>query len=310
MTAQQIAPDTRRTLEEERAAFQSADAAEFKRKHEFKRSQARIVWPLFLRWSVETGLLSRRQFMVWLTGEADPAHALYDLLNAGRALNKALDFGYGVSDLAYLGRALDKWTPADILALPDAERVERCKALVVTSKETGMVELPTAALPSVRDTIKRVSDSDNIPAPEALALIVQGHAALSPELQASAIEAARSGRTLTDAAQHVVRQMLDSRQWLSRQACMVPGCGLPSAELHHLKAGQDTRFRSRELLAPLCARHHQAQHGTQAAHANHQADWIAQHWPTPEAFWLDLAALYADRLFGASGGINYPEERI
>lgn len=286
------------SLEDARDSYRAVDTAEYRRHHDTKRLLARQLYPLYLRWIAETGHASRMQFMAWLSDEVNPPRRLYDQLSAGRALSSGLDFDLGVSDLAVLGRLLDKLTPAEVQARIEVPGgLEALKAEATTQRKEGQVSVPTSELASVQAAIKRVSDSDNLPAPEALALTVQAFDALPDTLRSAAIESHRTGMPLEDAARRVVTQMLDPRMWLSQRPCFVPGCGMPSAELHHLKL-VNTRFRSQEVLAPLCHRHHQAQTGQQSAHANHQQDWIAQHWPSQEAFWLDLAALYAERLFG------------
>jgi hypothetical protein len=298
MTSALTSPDARLSIEDARTDWRQTDASEFSRRHDWKRVQAQRTWALYLRWCAETGHVSRLEYARWLTGEAAPATQLYVTLNAGRALAAGLDYGCGVSDLSYLGRALDTLTAPEIDAMPEAQRVTHCRDLVVQARTEGTVSVPVSERAAVSAFTQRVSDSERLAQPEATALVIRAFEALPETMQQAAIQSQRTGQPLQDAARVIVAQALDPRRWLSQRPCFVPNCGMPSEELHHLKL-TGTRFRSQEVLAPLCRRHHQAQMGQQSAHANHQQDWIAQHWPSEAAFWESLSALYAERLFGA-----------
>ena len=304
------APSRLPSIEQAREAWRSEEASEYARHKEVLRSQARALWPLYIRWIAERsgGNSNRREFMRWLTAEEQPPTRLYDLLSAGAALQGGLDYDLGISDLAVLGRALDRLTAPEITDLLETGGVEAVRAVTTAQRTEGQVSVPTAELPTVRAAVQRVSESESLAAPEALALIVQAHDALPQTIRESAIHAARTGESLEDAARVIVGKMLDPRQWLSEQRCAVPGCGMASAELHHLKL-DGTRFRSQEVLLPLCRAHHQAQpgHRSEAAHAQHQGDWIACFWPSQAAFWESLAALYAERLFGDGARLNAVE---
>jgi hypothetical protein len=298
MTLPALVSPARLSIEDARSDWRQIDASEFARRHGWKRDQARRTWALYLRWCAETGHVSRLEYARWLTGEAAPATQLYVTLNAGRALAAGLDYGCGVSDLSYLGRALDTLTAPEIDAMPEAERVTRCRDLVVQARTEGTVSVPVSEQAAVSAFTQKVSDSERLAQPEATALVIRAFEALPETMQQAAIQSQRTGQPLEDAARLIVAQALDPRRWLSARPCAVPNCGMPSEELHHLRL-PDTRYRTQELLIGLCRRHHQAPAGQQSAHANHQADWIAAHWPSQEAFWRDLSAIYAERLFGA-----------
>lgn len=66
-------------------------------------------------------------------------------------------------------------------------------------------------------------------------------------------------------------------------------------ELHHLRAAPDVRFRSHDLLLPICTRHHVARPGdtTDAAHAATQDDWATRWFGSPARLYATVALLYA-----------------
>lgn len=297
------------TLEDRRAEWRDLDSAEYARRHEWKRDHARRTWPLYLQWCAAQGRTSRLQFMVWLSGEDKPPTRLYGLLSAGAALHAGLDFDLGVTDLATLGRALDRYTADELRDRLEAEGLDGIKAEITEQRQEGEVKLPVSELPAVRAAIQAVSENETLGSGEALALIVQAHAALPETVRASAIEAAKTGTVFADAARSVVERMLDPHAWLASQPCAVPGCGMPSQELHHLKL-PDTRFRTQNILLPLCARHHRAEpgHHSVAAHAQHQTDWIVRFWPSETDFWREIVQLYARRLFGDGATLNALED--
>lgn len=283
------------TLEELRESWR----ADLGRQKHGRRELARTTWPLYLHWSTVHRTTNRRQFMAWLTGTSDPPTNLYAYLSAGFALSSGLDFDLPVSDLDRLGQALSSGhTPDDLRALLETGGMEAVRALVTTERKEGHVTLPTSELPAVREAVQRVSDSESLSAPQALALIVQGHAAMSPEMQAAVLTAARTGQRIEDGAREALDAHLDFRGRLSARACFVPSCMAPTAHLHHFRR-PNTRFRTQELIAGLCLMHHEAEPGlsSEAVHAATQTDWVLRHWPDEGAFWSDLALLYSELLF-------------
>ena len=294
MTLAHVTPSVG-SIEQHRADWMADYSGEDSRHGSAVREQARTLWPLYLHWQMETGQGRRSVFLRWLTGEEQPSMKYYQRLNAGKALASGLDFDLPAYQLATLGRALDRQTADEVQAR--LETPGGLEAMVAEQRrQDGTVPLPTSELPAVKLAIQFVSDSEDLAAPEALALTVQAFDALPPTLQRAALQSARTGEALEDAARNVVKTMLDPRQWLSARLCSVPACAMPSAELHHVKL-PGTRFRSQEILLPLCLRHHGAPHGQQAAHANHQDDWVLTHWPSVAAFWAQIAHMYADWAF-------------
>lgn len=283
------------SIEQHRADWMADYTAEGNRHGSAVREQARTLWPLYLHWQMITGQSLRSVFLRWLTGEETPSMTYYQRLNAGRALASGLDFGLPAYQLATLGRALDKQTAGEVQAR--LETPGGLEAMAAEQKrQDGTVTLPTSELPAVKHAIQLVSYSEDLPAPEALALTVQAFAALPGTIQQAALQSARTGEALEDSARKVVKTMLDPRRWLSARLCSVPACAMPSEELHHVKL-PGTRFRSQDILLPLCLRHHGAPHGQQAAHANHQDDWVLTHWPSVAVFWAQIAHMYADWAF-------------
>lgn len=282
------------TLEQRRDQWIGEDDAEFKRHHEFRLAQARKTWPLYLQWCTETAQTSRRLFFQWLTGESDPPTRLYTALNAGRALISGLDFDYGLTDLALVGQALDRHTVEEISQMPDDRRIQLCKEEREQRKKDGLISVPASDIKGIKEVVKQVSESETLSEAEAFSLVVQAFSTLSPILQKATLESVKSGEPLEDGTRKALQQALNPHSWLSNQKCFVPDCNMPAEELHHLKLGSDTRFRSQDVLCPLCRRHHQASLSRGAAHEHHQSDWIQKFWPSEAEFWMDLAALYAN----------------
>ena len=283
------------SIEQHRADWMADYTAEGSRHGSAVKEQARTLWPLYLYWQMITGQSLRSVFLRWLTGEESPSMTYYQRLNAGRALASGLDFDLPAYQLATLGRALDKQTPDEVQARLEAPGGLEAMA-AEQKRQDGTVTLPTSELPAVRQIVQEVSDSEDLPAAEALALTVQAFGALRPLMKQASLQSARTGEHMEDALKSVLAAALDNYGWLMARSCAVPGCNMPAEQAHHLKL-TGTRFRSQTVLLEVCLRHHQAQTGPQAAHANHQDQWITEHWGSLSLFWEERAALYATRLF-------------
>ncbi len=298
MTLPAYAHVRQESLEQSRDGWMHSYATEDARHGAVVREQARQLYPLYVRWQVETGQSLRSVFIRWLTGEKTPSMKFYERLNAGRALHSGLDHDLPAYHLATLGKQLDRQTPAEV-----QERLEKPGGLEAMQEEQrqqrqeGLVSVPVSELPAIRETVQGVSESESLPMQEAHSMALRAFGALSPLMKQASLRSARTGEQLEDALRTVLGEALDNYGWLMTHPCAVPGCQMPAAEAHHLKL-TNTRSRSQTVLLELCHRHHQAQTGPQAAHANHQTDWIAQHWGSVALFWEERAALYAERLFG------------
>jgi hypothetical protein len=258
------------------------------------------LYSLLNHWRTANGNSSTREFIQWFCfGEYQARY--YSYLRAGMARTRhQWPDSLRLGELADIGAVLESGrTVGDVVAMFNLSGMEGVRALK-PKRDTTHFEIPTSVAPAVRDVVRSLSETDSPSAEQnAAALLALG--SLPDSLQRAALAMHETGQDLTSALISAEDKAANDHAWLSRQPCFVPQCGMPSAELHHLKL-QGTRFRTQDVLIPTCLRHHQAQPGLHsvAAHASNQDEWIARFWPSQEAFWQSLAALYAERLFGGN----------
>ncbi len=255
-----------------------------------RRDQAQTLYELFLDWLPLYPKSSLREFITW-QGQGEYQARLYAYVFAGLALHSKLAWPeLRLGDLDTMGRLI--WagkTEAEVKALYESGGMDAVRA-GTTSRDTTNLKIPMASAAEARQIIAGVSDSDKLAAPEAAALIISAFGHADPVIQNALLHAERTGENPLDALITAADARRDYRLWLSGRPCAVPACGVRPVELHHLKAGQHARFRSNDVLLPLCTRHHQAQPGnTPAAHAANQDAWATTHFGSVVALWQHVA---------------------
>lgn len=268
------------TLEDRRDALLAQDT----HLNTTRKALAAESWRLYLAWKLLYPVASMREYIGWL-GHGEVQTRWYAYLRAGLALSRGLDTpALRLGELAAMGeRLLAGETVQDVQSGPGPK----------PDTTTIRVSRDTAA--ALDATFAELSDSDTrLTRQDALETAVQSFAAAPAVIRRALVHAQQTGEHPLDALVQAVEERRDYRAWLKRQPCAVPGCGVRSGiELHHLRAMPDSRFRSAEVLLPVCARHHRAEPGhSEAAHAAHQSDWILAHWPDEAAFWQALALTY------------------
>lgn len=262
--------------------------------------EADELYALRQDWQRANANSSTREFIQWFNfGEFQARDYSYLRAGLARARHQWPD-SLRLGELADIGQVLEAgWTVGDVVAMFNLDGMDGVRRLK-PKRDTTHFEIPSSVADEVRDVVRQLSDSDS-PSPEQNAAALLALGSLPDSLQRAALAMHETGEDLTSALMSAEDKAANDHAWLSRQPCFVPQCGMPSAELHHLKLS-GTRFRSQDVLIPTCLRHHQAQPGLHsvAAHAANQDEWIARFWPSQEAFWQSLAALYAERLFGGN----------
>lgn len=223
-----------------------------------------------------------RYALKWLESHAGLSHSTaVNLRDAGLALSRGAQAGQGVSQLAIVGRWLRKGK-----TLSEAQQIATDSAARKAAADAAGIGVASVKYPSTSaedmasayaDTAQTIIDEGlTVPdVPELTATLVQiGAAHATPAVLREVLTG--SGQP-EKAKSDIPAPALDYYGWLARQPCAV--CGVPGVELHHLRqpdlpghaGGRRFKDDARELLLPLCPRHHQ--HAADAAHQTRQADW-------------------------------------
>lgn len=280
MTLSLTTPARTETLEERRDAVARMDNDQ----NEARKRQAAEVHALRLAWGLLYPRSSTRDFITWI-GYGEYQGRWYGYLRAGLAHAAGLDrAGLLFGTLTAYGERLEHGElPAEILSGTPSKVPE--KTSIRVTRETAEALDATFAELSEADT--RLTRQD------ALETTVQAFAAAPAAIRRALVHSAATGENPLDALIRAVDERRDWKNWLSRQPCAV--CGVRPVELHHVRVGANDRYRTHEVLLPVCTRHHVARpgDGTDAAHTGQDA-WIERHWGTPAAFWQALALLYVE----------------
>lgn len=219
---------------------------------------------------------SMADFIRWHEhGAADVDRSWYNYLHAGMARQRValpetrMGFWKDVH-----GALVGGVPPAEIqLAYQDggAEAVRALKP----RRETTTLSIPTAVAEEIREGIRAASNFDG-PAAETNASVLMAHFALPASVQRAGMAQAETGQDFTSALVEAAEVRRDVRKYLVAHGCLVPGCGVKvGIQLHHLRLFPDVRFRTYDVVIPVCPRHHIARPGdiTDAVHAATQEAW-------------------------------------
>lgn len=218
---------------------------------------------------------SSREFLTyWNWGEFNGK--LYTWFNAG----VALDAGFNAEsltrgDLSVIGQTLLEGYPkTDVQTVLTAGGIDAVR-LMRGKKAVTTMQIPASEGAAIRSIVEAVSQSDNLPAPEAAARIIQAFGNTDPRVQSALLHQHDTGQNIWDAIIAAVDERKDYRAALKAQGCIV--CGVKSGiELHHVRTEADDRYRTHARMVPLCTRHHIARPGdsTDSIHARPFADLV------------------------------------
>lgn len=238
-------------------------------------------------WSTVNSNSSTREFIQWFC-YGDYQARIYSYLRAGlaRARHQWPD-ALRLGELADIGQVLESGLPVgDVVAVFTKHGMDGVR-LLKPKKDVTRIEFPTSVMPEVREIMENLSGSDG-PAAERHAAALLALGSLPDAVQRAGLAQHETGQDFTSALISAEDKGRDYRAWLATQGCAV--CGVHPVELHHLKAGSNARFRTHDVLLPLCARHHRAEPGTTpAVHAASQDDWATTHFGSPAALWQRVA---------------------
>lgn len=278
MTIVHEEPARQPTLEERREDLQRRDTT----LNTERKRYAHDLHKLHLAWQLLYPKASLREFLGWY-GQGVVETRLYGYLRAGYAITRGLDAPHlRLGDLSGYGERLLHGESAESILSGAAPQLPPTTTIRVTRETADALD----------QTFSELSASDTrLTRQDALETAVQAFAHAPAVIRRALVHAASTGENPLDALVQAVDKRRDWRGWLSQQSCMV--CGVRPVELHHVRVTANDRYRTHEVLAPICTRHHIARpgDGTDAAHTG-QDEWVARHFGGYEAFWLQVALTY------------------